>query len=177
MAYMKDSSGRRLDSFKVLGASDVGTPASFPSTPVARDVDSTFNVNNTFLITTTVNKKTRVRRARINVVPAGGDISVGAYDSALNRKCSTGAIGNGPGGFPLEVALPPTDLDPGMAYIAMSTSSGTASFSAHSTFGQQVGALLKTTAHPLPTSITGATLQTKSTDRHPAPGRPNTACR
>jgi hypothetical protein len=161
MAYMKDSSGRRLDSFKVMGSNDMGTPVSLPTTPVARDVDSTYNVNNAFLIPTTVNKKTRVRRARINVVTAGGDISVGAYDAALNRKCTTGAIGNGPGGFVLEVALPPTDLDPGLAYVAMSTSSSTASFSSHSTYGQQVGALLKPTGHPLPTSITGAQLQTK----------------
>jgi hypothetical protein len=57
MAYMKDSKGRRLDSFEVTGVSDVGTPASVPATPIVRDVDSTYNVNNALLVPVTVNKK------------------------------------------------------------------------------------------------------------------------
>ncbi|GAA1267402.1 hypothetical protein GCM10009589_20650 [Arthrobacter pascens] len=142
-------------------SAQVGTPQSLPVAPIARDTDSSFGVNTAILAPTTVIKTIRARRARIHVVTAGGDVSVGAYDAALNRVVCSGAVGNGPGNFPAEIALPPTDLQQGLAYVAFSTSLSSSTFASHSTYGQQIGALMVGDSHPLPTALTGLGLQTK----------------
>lgn len=138
-----------------------GIPFSVPSNAIPRDVDSTYSANIAILVPVTVNKKVKIKRARINVVIAGGGISIGAYDSNFNRIFTSGEVGNGPNGFPVEVAIPPTEIPPGLIYLAFSVSSATASFFSNSLYGKQVGALTKGGSHPLPSSLSGLALQDK----------------
>ncbi len=130
--------------------------ASIPEAPVMRGSDAAIGAGQGTGQLIAIRQQIKLRRARLRIGNQSGLLSVAAYDTALARLVTSGAVQCGPVGA-MEVALPPTTLEAGRGSLWMATDNGTATFGVNSTYGDVTDGLKLTSgAQPLPQSITGA---------------------
>lgn len=98
-----------------------------------------------------------------NGATASGNIDLGIYSSGGRRLASTGATAQA-GTSTLQYVACDILLDPDMYYMALSLSSATGTIRRSAALGVEVlrsiGMLQEASAHPLPASMTGATIAT-----------------